>query len=353
VIVGLNVDPAGTLDPDWIVGTNAAWVRLVLRPEHELDSWLDAVRERGIRVLAVLARESGVEDPSAVAFWVRRHGGRVDAWQVGNEPDHAVGDSSWTMDPTSWIRLGRTVRQAVRERGLDVPIVGGGLCSGHASWLDAIPRSSLVATYDVLAVHPYGRRPSRTWPTPDWGSGYLGELLDDYAALDLPIWITELGMPTTDVTPEFQAEYCTAMLDACANHKAVAQVDWFCGHEYRGFGLRGPGGVEMPAYPAFRKAAARINGAAKPRPKPTPTPPPAPAPPPQIPSFDGVGPGIAAAMARHNDTPATREIFMPELTHGRPTRDGQHQYSLAYGTSGAQYVYLVATGQVHRHEPTR
>lgn len=56
-----------------------------------------------------------------------------------------------------------------------------------------------------------------------------------------------------------------------------------------------------------------------------------------------VGQGIVDAMAARGDQPATDEIF---VKHGE--RDA---YSEAYGTSGTRYVYLPATGRVHRFEP--
>lgn len=62
----------------------------------------------------------------------------------------------------------------------------------------------------------------------------------------------------------------------------------------------------------------------------------------QTPEY-AVGPGILAAMAARGDAPATDELF---FKHG--DRDA---YSEAYGTSGARYVWLPATGRVHRFDP--
>lgn len=56
-----------------------------------------------------------------------------------------------------------------------------------------------------------------------------------------------------------------------------------------------------------------------------------------------VGQGIIDSMAARGDQPATDEIFVKHAD-----RDA---YSEAYGVSGCRYVYLPATGRVHRFEP--
>lgn len=60
------------------------------------------------------------------------------------------------------------------------------------------------------------------------------------------------------------------------------------------------------------------------------------------PSFS-VGPGLLAAMAAHGDSPASPEVYV---------KDGSRDaWSEAFGSSGARYVYLPATGAVHRYDP--
>jgi hypothetical protein len=56
-----------------------------------------------------------------------------------------------------------------------------------------------------------------------------------------------------------------------------------------------------------------------------------------------VGPGILAAMAANSDDPATDEVYMKQ--------GDRDEWSEAYGTSGARYVYLFATNRVHRYDP--
>lgn len=62
-----------------------------------------------------------------------------------------------------------------------------------------------------------------------------------------------------------------------------------------------------------------------------------------VPSTYSVGPGILAAMQAHADDPATDEMFTK--------RGDKDEWSEAYGTSGARYLYLPATNRVHRYDP--
>lgn len=57
-----------------------------------------------------------------------------------------------------------------------------------------------------------------------------------------------------------------------------------------------------------------------------------------------VGPGIAQLMAEHEDQPATPEHFFGE---------GSGKYSLAFGKSGAMYVYLFDNNSLHRFPADR
>jgi hypothetical protein len=56
-----------------------------------------------------------------------------------------------------------------------------------------------------------------------------------------------------------------------------------------------------------------------------------------------VGQGITAAMSARQDTPATSEVYMRAPNDGP---DG-YSYSVAYGTSGRQYVFVPSTGRVY------
>lgn len=65
-----------------------------------------------------------------------------------------------------------------------------------------------------------------------------------------------------------------------------------------------------------------------------PTPPPTPTP---LPPY--VGPGIKRAMDAEGDVPASAEWY--------PLENGQDRgFSMAFGRSGKQYIYVIETGKV-------
>src|SRR5262245_40383521 len=63
---GLNLPADGRLSPEFAIAHNAAWVRVVLKPDYDISSWLRAARDLGIETLGVIARESLVQPPSAM-----------------------------------------------------------------------------------------------------------------------------------------------------------------------------------------------------------------------------------------------------------------------------------------------
>lgn len=54
-----------------------------------------------------------------------------------------------------------------------------------------------------------------------------------------------------------------------------------------------------------------------------------------------VGPGVLAKMAEYSDSPVTHELYFAHTDHS-------NQYSVTYGKSGAQYVYIFSLNQTFR-----
>lgn len=219
--LGLNVDRTGRHDPAWIRATGATWLRIVAMPGLDLSDYFKRCRAAGLKILLVLARESG----GGYDNYQRLYGSLVDAVAVGNEPDAAPNSpSSWTMPQGQFVSLGKAARTAFPH----MPLVTAGLVSGQPDWLANLDLSWASA----ICVHPYGKSPSKTWPHPGWGTGYMGDLLDGYAAFGKPLLVTEIGLSSTEVSEEFQAEYLKRSLDFLNKREDVELAMWFTAQDF-------------------------------------------------------------------------------------------------------------------------
>lgn len=213
--LGMNVARDGTSSLDLVRSLGATWIRIVAMPDVDLTAYFRRCRVLGIRIMLVLAHESGGD----YAAYQRSYGGLVDCVQVGNEPD-LTSPSSWTMTAIELASLGRQARQTFGS----MPIVTAGLASGHPEWLTGVD----LSWADTIAFHPYGKTPSETWPHPGWGTGVMGPLVDGYAAFGKPLIVSEIGLSTDEVTEEFQAEYLSRCFDYLNQRGDVAVMFWFC-----------------------------------------------------------------------------------------------------------------------------
>ena len=219
--LGINVAGRAEYSPEVIAATGARWVRCVAYPDANIDSWLARLQALRIRTLLVLARESfdGLTWQQGVALYQRLYTGRVTYVQVGNEPDQES-ESSWTMSPRDLNKL----LALVRSMWTEITVVGPGLVSGNPSWLTFIE----PALVDAYSAHIYGQRPEPNWPDVTWGFGYADDLLSRYSeqAKGKPVWVTEVGLSTSEVSEQVQAEYCRRMMRFLARREAPGF--WFC-----------------------------------------------------------------------------------------------------------------------------
>jgi hypothetical protein len=274
-VLGMNVDAIGTYDPRELAHCGVRWVRLVAKADPDQRSYLDRCKQAGIRTLLVIASESvdGMSWGDAAQLYAQRYAASIDALQVGNEPD-IESPSSWTMKTDDLNRLLATFRGAFPN----VFLIGPGLASGQPQRFDGANLSLLNA----IGVHPYGQG-LPDWPSPYGFPSHIGALLDNYAALGKPIFITEWGAQDRELGQDQATEYVSRMLKYLLARADIPVAFYFCWSDAMvpGFGLCGGDGGRKSSFRAFVQAA---GGSEQPFAPPVPltvsppTPPVAPAP---------------------------------------------------------------------------
>jgi hypothetical protein len=226
------------------------------------------------------------------------------AYQIWNEPDHPpVGNYNPTMREPVYGRMLRRTRDAIKTADANARVVTAGLAMGNPAWLQRVIQfqgGELAA--DIVAFHPYGQRPARDWPRPNWGFGYWADLMLNYyrAGQGRPVWITEMGVKPDDMehNPELAAQFLRRFYqDAARFTDKVKMVHWFCYSDgmVPPFGLVDAGGQRKPAYLAYLKGATSAQPepaepvmeetvAVPPPPVTAPTPPAQPIPPAELPA---------------------------------------------------------------------
>ena len=157
------------------------------------------------------------------------------------------------------------------------PVVTAGMAAGDPGWV----KRAMAATgghlfADVLAVHPYGRRPKHHWPNPTWGGLPDPEMVDflrSYRAVaGRPIWVTEYGTEddhthvpgsngasvlAQDLFPETTF---TSLSDNLPG--VVTKFFWFCWSDgmVSGKGLLDSNGQRKGAFASFQSYALRPFG---------------------------------------------------------------------------------------------
>lgn len=219
-----------------VVRFDVSWRGLEPRPGHyawldKLDRIVDAAVARHIRpVVTILetpawangGRSAWVPpaDPNDYAAFTamlaKRYAGRVDAWEIWNEPDIPL---FWqpAPDAAAYGRLLSAASAAIRKANPDATVVGGSVTFGNVEFVKTLYALGLKGTFDVLSVHPY----TLTRAPGDERDRYhsLTAILDDVRSVMVaegdtatPVWVTELGWAVTgvnSVSPDRRVTYLT------------------------------------------------------------------------------------------------------------------------------------------------
>ncbi len=222
------------------------------RPPHDgNDAPWDQYIDKFVRRSTQIARALGQWNP---------------AFQVWNEPDHKpAGNYVPTLREAVFGRMLRRTYDAIKAVNPNFQVVTAGLAAGNPSWLTRVIRSQGgVLSADIVAFHPYGQRPERNWPNPNWAFGYVGDLLNAYyqAGQRKKMWITEMGIKEQDVgnnrnqASEFLQRYYKTITTHFSDK--VEFMHWFCYADgmVPTFGFLEENGNRKPIYDGFKQAVA-------------------------------------------------------------------------------------------------
>ncbi|RLC83567.1 MAG: hypothetical protein DRJ03_16810 [Chloroflexi bacterium] len=216
------------------------WARFVFKdsvlPDMTLEESLahygeivDAYRAAGIKTLMILNWESfwghgpwdhgdwpryTREFADYVRGVARRFRGRVAAYQIWNEGDneHGAGTSIY-VEPETYASILLPAVRAIKEEDDEALVVFGGVCGGAQANVDYVRQTRALMDdwpIDAVGMHPYGQYPAGIAEIPHLTM--FGQLRDYLHIVtqglpDIPIWITEIGVPIDDWSLADDSDY--------------------------------------------------------------------------------------------------------------------------------------------------
>lgn len=232
-------------------GLESAWYL------QHVSATVDAARARGIHVLAMFWATprwaNGGAGPNvppvhasdyadAAGRLARALAGRVEAWEVWNEPNQ---HEFWTGTAEEYAGLLRLTSAAIRSADPAALVVMGGTAYNDTGWLSDVYVAGVHGAFDVLATHPY-LAPSDAPPeTPDDGQIWTLAHVEAVRSLmvangdsSIPIWFTEFGWSShaspdeppwrRGVSPNLQADYLVRTLRFVGSrYPYVDKVFWY------------------------------------------------------------------------------------------------------------------------------
>jgi len=212
---------------DELAGAGVEWVRIDMGWENfELhrpgqieasyrkvaDLAVDQARARGIKVLATLwlsprwangtknerVPPKDPQDYARFARWAARHfRGRVDAWEVWNEPNLS---ESFGGDAEAYAELLKAAYPAFKQGDPSAKVVIGAPAYNDTDWLSVLYSDGIKGSFDVMATHPYQGFSDAPPEAPDDGTrGTLAHiaavraLMTAHDDADKQVWFTEFG----------------------------------------------------------------------------------------------------------------------------------------------------------------
>jgi hypothetical protein len=95
-------------------------------------------------------------DYAWIAHWAADHfRGRVQAWEIWNEPDPAQASWSWSGTVGQYVQLLQAAYPAIKSADPGALVVFGGPSWNDTGFVSAAYAAGARGSFDVMAVHPY------------------------------------------------------------------------------------------------------------------------------------------------------------------------------------------------------
>ncbi len=201
----------------------------------------------------------------------------VHDYEVWNEPNHPY---FWQPQPsaTQYVSMLKAAYPALKAGDPHATVLLGGLSGNDYKYLHAVYRAGGGPYFDAVAVHPYTQSaPEKQWKSKGNDGGTAGRLsphcfpafkeihktMSTYGDSAKPLWFTEFGWSSNDVSQAQQADYLTRAYAYLSSYRYVKVAMWYSarnnpylansnsGTEAQ-LGLMTTGFSPKPAYQAMR-----------------------------------------------------------------------------------------------------
>jgi hypothetical protein len=211
-VVGISEEPEilalfNEMEMKWSVRT-LYWNRIENKQGifdfSRFDITVDAAINEGIKIIGILGYEADWLFPEGkdkkyiapenlphflhyVEETVRHFKGRIDVWQIWNEPNHIF----WKGPNKDFYELSRLTAQKIREIDPNAYIVGGVFVRAPKGYIKKMNKAGAIENLNGMAFHPYALNPWDSMRVFDKFSRVLSKI--DFSG---SVWVSEMGWPT-------------------------------------------------------------------------------------------------------------------------------------------------------------
>jgi Cellulase (glycosyl hydrolase family 5). len=238
----------------------------------KLDSVLDAIKARGMRAVITVIETPAWANGGAGKFapptnpadyahfmgLLAQHtaarSGMV--WEIWNEPNDS---HFWTTgpNPAQYAAMLKAAYAAVKANDSNATVLGGSIVFNDLPFLRGMYSAGAGNSFDALAIHPYtaGRAPTDTsnaWFSFSTSVPQFNGVMAAHGQ-SKPIWITEMGWSTAQVSDATRATY---MKTAVAIARSWSNLRGFAAYtirqtQYLQYGMITSGGAETLTWKAY------------------------------------------------------------------------------------------------------